>query len=245
MFLANFCRTCSGISFCVNTWAWYQIFPCLAQTMSLYFVNVIILRPRLCSLCCCLPNCRLSLLSWRSLTWLLSSDFPHLTISSLDDSGFERQSLHTEFTLMHHMIIPWCTIGYPIQLNCAPVEFLYSQCITFFVRSSFQTAKLFDNKEVKSVGSFLDLRSDYIANCIITVTFDFRVFKHISFQCTFHNRAYSVTSFLTFMWCITVETNLCKFELWAWVHEFNYTMSRFELTTAAIWYTGPVAYIDF
>ena len=120
----------------------------------------IILRPRLCSLCCCLPTCWLSLLSWRSLTWLLSSDFPHLTISSLDDSGFERQSLHTEFTLMHHMMIPRCTIGYPIQLNCAPVEFLYFQCITFFVWSSFQTVKLFDNKEVKSFGSFLDLRSE-------------------------------------------------------------------------------------
>ena len=34
MFLVNFCRTCSGISFCVHTWAGYQILPCLGQTMS-------------------------------------------------------------------------------------------------------------------------------------------------------------------------------------------------------------------
>ena len=88
---------------------------------------------------------------------------------------------------LHHMIIPRCTVDYLIQLNCAPVEFLYFQCITFSVRSSFKTIKLFDNKEVKSFGSFLDFRSDYTDNCIITANFDFRVFKHTTFQCNFYN----------------------------------------------------------
>ena len=55
MFLVSFCRTCSGISFCVNTWARYQIFPCLAQTMSsplthsvFYFVLVFFLFTVVC-----------------------------------------------------------------------------------------------------------------------------------------------------------------------------------------------------
>ena len=33
--LGYFCRTCSGILFCVHTWAGHPILPCLVQTMSL------------------------------------------------------------------------------------------------------------------------------------------------------------------------------------------------------------------
>ena len=120
MFLVSFCRTCSGISFCVNTWARYQIFPCLGQTMSsplthsvFYFVLVFFLFTVVCLWLSVI------VVVMKIINVITFLDFPPvpLTISSSENSGFERQSLHTEFTLMHHMIIPRCTIGYPIQLN--------------------------------------------------------------------------------------------------------------------------------
>ena len=117
--------------------------------------------------------------------------FRHSSCSSGDifigGSRFQKAIFALCTQSLHHMIIPRCTNSYPIQLNCAPFEFLYFQCTTFFVRSSFKTIKLFDNKEVKLFGSFLDLRSDQNDNCIIIANFDFRVFKHTTFQCTFYN----------------------------------------------------------
>ena len=104
MFLVSFCRTGSGNFLCVHTWVGYQILPYLAQTVSPALTFCLPLCPRLCShRCfphpiaghCCYHE------PWRSLTSSLSSDpLPvPLTISSLVDPGFERQSSRTEFTL--------------------------------------------------------------------------------------------------------------------------------------------------
>ena len=247
MFLVKFSRASSGISCFVHTWAGYQILPCLAQTMSpavthsvFYFVFVFAFFTVVCIWL-------LFILVVMKMINIITF-FRHSSCSSgnifIGGSRFQKAIFALSAQSLHHMIIPRCTNSYPIQLNCAPFEFLYFQCTTFFVSSSFKTIKLFDNKEVKLFSSFLDLKSDQNDNCIIIANFDFRVL-HTTFQCTFYNWTYSVTSVLNFMWYIMAETNLCKFKLWARGHEISYRMSRFELTTTAIWHTCPVACIDF
>ena len=110
----------------------------------------------------------------------------------------------------------------------------------------FRNCQSFQQKKVKIFGSFVDFRSDYIDNCIVTANFDFRVFEYTILQYTFYNWTYSVTSVLTFMWCIIVETKQFFFlvqknnfnsikKMCCYIHvSFSYRMPRQLLYRLAI-----------